>query len=284
MPKVPPRRTLLSLFDGTGSICKPFVDNGWLVRRLDIDGRHGADIVVDILDWDPAKDWSGRPPDVIFAGPPCEQYSTARSTGKTPRNLTLADSLVAKTVEIIDYFHKRNPSLQYFVENPDTSMVWKRWVSHRLYHDVAKHPKSVTAAMLRKNRKVSRWKLTAEVSKVSRGDKHVMRLDYCRYKAKYRKRTRLMTNNPFVGLMCNWRCTSMVRGRHAEVAQRGPRNQTDALHDTRGKRCHTRDELHAYPADLVKVIFRHVDSSPSRARDGVRKARAEPKWDAVKAR
>lgn len=284
MPSVSPRRTLLSLFDGTGSICKPFVDNGWLVRRLDVDGRHGADIVVDILDWDPSKDWSGPPPDVIFAGPPCEQYSMARSTAKTPRNLTLADSLVAKTTEIIDYFHKRNRSLQYFVENPDSSMVWKRWVSHRLYHDVGKHPKSVTAAMLRKNRKVSQWKLTANVAKVSRGDKHVMRLDYCQYKAKYRKRTRLMTNNPFAGLMCNGRCASMVGGRHVEVAQRGPRAHTKASPGAPGKRYHTRDQLHAYPADLVEVIFRHVDSSPSRTRDGVHKAKAEPKWDTVNGR
>ncbi|KAK2812099.1 hypothetical protein Q5P01_000098 [Channa striata] len=79
-------------------------------RRLDVDGSHGADIVADIRNWDPARDWSGPAPDVIFAGPPCEHYSSARTRAKTPRNLKLADSLVRKTVEIIEHFHAANPA------------------------------------------------------------------------------------------------------------------------------------------------------------------------------
>ena len=43
---------LLSLFDGTGSICKPFREAGWEVQSLDVDGRFGATIVQDILQWD----------------------------------------------------------------------------------------------------------------------------------------------------------------------------------------------------------------------------------------
>lgn len=61
------RKVLLSLFDGTGSVCRPFLEAGWIVRRLDMDKRYGADIVVDIRNWDPKKDWSGPNPDVIFA-------------------------------------------------------------------------------------------------------------------------------------------------------------------------------------------------------------------------
>lgn len=117
---------MLSLFDGTGSICRPFAENGWSVRRLDIEDRHGADIVVDIRNWDPATEWSGSAPDVTFAGPPCENYSSVRTRAKTPRDLLLADSLVRKTIEIIEYFHTINPAMQYFVENPDSSMLWKR--------------------------------------------------------------------------------------------------------------------------------------------------------------
>ena len=41
---------LLSLFDGTGAITRPFREGGWEVRSLDIDGKHGADIVQNILD------------------------------------------------------------------------------------------------------------------------------------------------------------------------------------------------------------------------------------------
>ena len=40
---------LLSLFDGTGSICKPFREAGWEVQSLDVDGRFGATLVEDIL-------------------------------------------------------------------------------------------------------------------------------------------------------------------------------------------------------------------------------------------
>lgn len=283
---MPRPRILLSLFDGTGSICKPFATNGWIVRRLDLDGRHGADIVVDILKWDPSKDWSGRPPDVIFAGPPCENYSTARSTARTPRNLTLADALVTKTVDIIDHFHKLNPSLQYFVENPDTSMLWKRWVSRRLYQDTRNHPQIVRTAMLIKAAKTkakakpSRWKIRDKVLAVSRGDKHVVRLDYCQYKAKYRKRTRLMTNNPFRGVMCDGDCASVVNGKHVEVAQRGPRGNGRPSGPSSGAQSHTIDQLHAYPSGLVDCIYRHiVRSSPSRIRNGVHRDKAEPNWD-----
>lgn len=283
---MPRTRILLSLFDGTGSICKPFAVNGWTVRRLDLDGRHGADIVTDILKWDPSKDWSGRPPDVIFAGPPCENYSTARSTAKTPRNLTLADSLVKKTVDIIDYFHRLNPSLQYFVENPDTSMMWKRWVSCRLYQDTANHPKIVQTAMIvraaksRKSRvKPSRWQIQKKVLAVSRGDKHIVRLDYCQYKAKYRKRTRLMTNNPFQGLLCDEYCSSVVNGKHVEVAQRGPRSNGRSSRSASAQ-SHTLDQLHAYPAGLVNRIYQHiVSSSLTEIRHGVHRAKAEPNWD-----
>ncbi len=40
---------LLSLFDGTGSICKPFREAGWEVQSLDVDGRFGPTIQQDIL-------------------------------------------------------------------------------------------------------------------------------------------------------------------------------------------------------------------------------------------
>ncbi len=69
---------LLSLFDGTGSICKPFREAGWDIQSLDVDGRFGATIVEDILQ----SDYSKEPtPDVIFSGVPCEEYSQATTRG-----------------------------------------------------------------------------------------------------------------------------------------------------------------------------------------------------------
>ena len=113
---------LLSLFDGTRSICKPFREAGWEVQSLDVDGRFGATIVEDILLWD----YSQQPtPDVIFSGVPCKQYSQARTRGG-PRNYALADALAAKQWEIIKHFLEKNPLMLYFIENPAFSHLWKR--------------------------------------------------------------------------------------------------------------------------------------------------------------
>lgn len=271
-------KVLLSLFDGTGSVCAPFARAGWTVRRLDVDGSHGADIVSDIFDWDPASQWSGPVPDVIFAGPPCEQYSSARTRAKHARNLVLADSLVNKMLAIIDHFHNRNPNLQFFVENPDSSMLWKRWVSHRLYHDLERHPVNSVRRLLRgRSRPMSKKRLGYKAFKFACGDKHVVRLDYCRYKTPYRKRTRFMTNNPFEGLLCNPAiCPGVVNGHHVEVAQRGPRGKLKRKDSDDTHAYHTIDQLHAYPPELVAVIFEHVQSSPSRARTGLHAAQDEP--------
>ena len=113
---------LLSLFDGTGSICKPFREGGWDISSLDVDGRFGATIVEDILQWDYS---SKEPiPDVIFSGVPCEEYSQAKTRGT--RNYILADKLVNKQWEIIKYFSEKNPLMLYFIENPAFSHLWKR--------------------------------------------------------------------------------------------------------------------------------------------------------------
>ena len=92
---------LLSLFDGTGSVCKPFANAGWEIESVDIDGGHGATTVCDVRLWDYH---ACACPDVIVAGVPCEQYSIARTRAKTPRNYKLADELVATTWKIIQFF------------------------------------------------------------------------------------------------------------------------------------------------------------------------------------
>jgi site-specific DNA-cytosine methylase len=112
---------LVSLFDGSGSICKPFRQAGWEVQSLDVDGRFGATIVQDILQWDYSKEPT---PDVIFSGVPCTEYSQAKTRGI--RNYALADSLVKKQWEIIKHFLEKNPELLYFIENPAFSQLWKR--------------------------------------------------------------------------------------------------------------------------------------------------------------
>jgi len=180
---------ILSLFDGTGSISRIFLENGWEVLSLDIDGKFGATIVCDIVKWD----FSDQAPyDVIFAGVPCENYSIANTRGK--RDLILADSLVKRTWEIIRYFEQIHPtnSMIWFIENPDSSMLWRRRISEPFPFYV--------------------------------------RLDYCQYGKPYRKRTRFATNaydykpKP----LCDPKtCKFCINGKHIKTAQRGPSKGRD---------------------------------------------------------
>ena len=57
-----------------------------------------------------------------LSSPCCTQYSCARRNAKTPRNLTLADSLVLRSREIIDYYNPR----VWFIENPQTGLLKDR--------------------------------------------------------------------------------------------------------------------------------------------------------------
>ena len=209
---------LLSLFSGTGAIERPFLEAGWEVQSLDIDSRHGASIVANILEWD----YSQEPPcDVLFAGAPCENYSIANTRGK--RNLVLADSLVRKTWEIIEHFAQLHPtgSMLWFIENPDSSWLWKRKVSEPFPYRV--------------------------------------RLDYCQYGKPYRKRTKLATNamDYVPRALCDPRtCPSTQDGKHIQSAQRGPCMRGGVRVASELDTC-SLDQLHAYPPALCREIFEH---------------------------
>ena len=112
---------ILELFSGSGSLGQVFAERGWEVTSLDSDVKTDAQIKEDILTWD----YSVYPPgffDVVWASPCCTQYSCARTSAATPRNLALADSLVERSLEIIEYFQPR----AWFIENPATGLLKTR--------------------------------------------------------------------------------------------------------------------------------------------------------------
>ena len=112
---------LLELFSGTGSVGSAFASQGWEVISLDQDPKTDAMIHEDILTWD----YTVYPPghfDCVWASPCCTHYSCARRGAKTPRNLPLADSLVLRSQEIINYFNPR----VWFIENPQTGLLKDR--------------------------------------------------------------------------------------------------------------------------------------------------------------
>ena len=112
---------LLELFSGTGSVGSAFASQGWEVISLDSDPKSDATIHEDILTWD----YTVYPPghfDCVWASPCCTNYSCARRGAKTPRDLPLADSLVLRSQEIINYFNPR----VWFIENPQTGLLKDR--------------------------------------------------------------------------------------------------------------------------------------------------------------
>ena len=71
---------------------------------------------VDILDFD-YKQYPVGCFDIVWASPPCTEYSKAKTRGV--RDIDGANKIVLKTLEIIDYF---NPTW-WFIENPQTGKL-----------------------------------------------------------------------------------------------------------------------------------------------------------------
>lgn len=211
---------LLELFSGTGSVGEVFRERGWEVVSVDICPAPGAhcDIVADILTLDPREigQAHGRF-DCIWASPPCTQYSIARTTAKTPRDLALADSLVSKAIEFVEVLNPRT----FFIENPWTGMLRHREV-------VAGLPDPV-------------------------------RCDYCRYRARYRKRTAIWTNSALEGLLCSpgSRCEAWDRG-HPTTAQRGNSSSVSRITMGRPDVRYSVHELHRIPRPLCEEAERRA--------------------------
>ena len=108
--------TLLELFSGTKSVGKVAEELGYHVISLD---QKNANINADILDWDYTGFDVGHF-DVIWASPPCTEYSIAKTVGV--RNIEHANEIVTKTLEIIDYFQPE----YYIIENPQTGYLKKQ--------------------------------------------------------------------------------------------------------------------------------------------------------------
>ena len=195
---------LLELFSGTKSVSRVAKELGWETVSLDIDPRHEPDLLVDILRFDETtypRDYF----DFVWASPDCASYSRARSNAKIPRDeaMMVADKLLAKTRQIIAYF-----GCHWCIENPESSLMWKRDVAHGLLESSC-----VTS--------------------------------YCSFGASYRKHTRLANSFGLVLPKCLGAglCPSMIGSRHMECAQQGNRghyknNHTrDQLHSIPSELC-----------------------------------------------
>jgi len=121
---------LLELFSGTGSVGKVARDLGWDVVSLDMDFRTKPDIVADIMHWD-YKAYTPGQFDMIWASPPCTEYSAAKTVGE--RDLNKADSIVKHLLHILHYLQPKF----YIIENPQTGMLKDRpFMTDLPYRDI----------------------------------------------------------------------------------------------------------------------------------------------------
>lgn len=110
---------LLELFSGTGSVRKAVGDRFDEVISIDILQKFNPTECCDIMTWNYTKYPVGYF-DCIWASPPCTEYSKVLyGRPNRIRDISGANRIVAKAIEIIDYFQ---PS-KWFIENPQTGLL-----------------------------------------------------------------------------------------------------------------------------------------------------------------
>ena len=122
---------MLDLFSGLGGGSAAMRDRGWQVITLDFEAGFKPDIAVDIMDFS----WDGGPLDLIWASPPCEEFSREFmpwcKTGKEP-SMELVEAAYRVILEAAPRF--------WAIENTRGAVKWFRpllgppaWISNPIY-------------------------------------------------------------------------------------------------------------------------------------------------------
>jgi site-specific DNA-cytosine methylase len=119
---------ILELFCGTKSFTKEAEKLGHKCFTIDIDKKFNPTLCINILDFK-IEMLNGFKPDVIWASPPCTQYSHAKRKGI--RDIKGANQIVEKTKEIIKDL---NPKF-WIIENPQTGLLKKQPFMFGLHYE-----------------------------------------------------------------------------------------------------------------------------------------------------
>ena len=107
----------LNLCSGTGSVSRAFKDANYDVVDVYWDNRFGPTHCVDIMTWECLC--AAGFVDVVWASPDCTQFSRARATARTPRNLERAYGLAKRCLELICQLQPR----VFVMGNPDSGLL-----------------------------------------------------------------------------------------------------------------------------------------------------------------
>ena len=106
---------ILELFSGTESFSKIARARGHEIFTIDMDRSFKPNLCKDILEV--SREDIPFKPDVIWASPPCTEYSHAKRKGV--RDIEGANKIVLKTLKIIKQL---NPKI-WIIENPQTGLL-----------------------------------------------------------------------------------------------------------------------------------------------------------------
>jgi site-specific DNA-cytosine methylase len=122
---------VLDLFSGTQSL-KHTLGAGYHVTSVDNRPGTNPDICADMLTWNYKEHLKPGDFDVVWASPPCTEYSQAKTVG--PRDIEGANKLVRRTLAIIKYLQPK----AWFMENPQTGQLKNQTFMRKLpFHDVS---------------------------------------------------------------------------------------------------------------------------------------------------
>ena len=78
---------------------RAFAELGWEVVSLDVDPKSKPTICADVCSWEPLPMFAQGYFDLIWASPPCTEYS--RALTRRPRRLEEGDRTAIRTLELI---------------------------------------------------------------------------------------------------------------------------------------------------------------------------------------